>query len=119
MHIVTFGFALGLLLPSWSFAAPTVARILPPPDSTNHVLTSIEVFFSDLVTNVDASDLLINGTPAASLQLGLPGQFLFEFPQPATGVVQVTWAANHGITDLGSLGLCARSKCADRIAAVE
>ena len=102
MRIITLCCALGLLVPSISFGAPTVARILPPPGSTNHALTSIEVLFDDAVTNVDAADLLINGTPAASLSFGIPGQFLFEFPQPAIGTVQVSWAANHGITDLGT-----------------
>jgi CotH protein/lamin tail-like protein/Fn3 domain-containing protein len=102
MRIAILVLALGLFSPVWSFAAPTIARIIPPPGSTNHALTGIEVFFDDAVTNVDSIDLLINDVPAGLLSFGLPGQFLFEFAQPATGVVQVAWAANHGITDLGT-----------------
>src|SRR5439155_22466216 len=100
MRILSFGLALGFLLPSWTFAAPTVARIIPPPGSTIHALTDIEVLFEDAVTNVDAGDLLINGSPATSITFGVPGQFVFEFVQPATGTVQVAWAPNNGITDL-------------------
>ncbi|HXJ71776.1 MAG TPA: lamin tail domain-containing protein, partial [Candidatus Dormibacteraeota bacterium] len=33
---------------------------------------------------------------------GVPGQFVFEFPAPATGQVDIAFAPNHGITDLAS-----------------
>jgi len=81
---------------------PTVVRLDPPAGSTNAELSSIEVLFSEPVTGVDASDLLINGVPATSITLGVPGQFVFDFPQPPTGIVTVAWAPNHGITDLAA-----------------
>ena len=49
---------------------------------------------------MDASDLLINGIPATNVIQEVPTQFVFEFPVPATGTVQVTWAAAHGIHDI-------------------
>ena len=79
---------------------PVVARALPSPGSVVRSLTSIEVLFSKAVRGVDASDLLINTVPATGLTYGLPGQFLFDFPQPSPGPVQVSWSLTHGITDL-------------------
>ena len=79
---------------------PTVINTLPAPGSTNRALTSVEIFFNEAVNGVDAGDLLINNNPATSITFGLPGQILFGFTQPATGVVQVAWAPSHGITDL-------------------
>src|SRR4029077_20013434 len=78
---------------------PTVIKLIPPASSTNNTLTSIEVLFSEPVDGVDASDLLINGVPATSIAFGIPGQFVFQFPEPPTGVVSVAWATNHGIID--------------------
>ncbi|HKQ37627.1 MAG TPA: lamin tail domain-containing protein [Verrucomicrobiae bacterium] len=81
---------------------PAIATIDPAPGSTNRSLTSIEVFFNEAVKGVDAADLLINGAPAQSIVFGGPEQILFQFPQPATGTVQVAWAPGHGITDLAN-----------------
>src|SRR5258705_758583 len=83
--------------------APTVVDLIPEPGSTNRILNEIEVFFSEPVTGVDASDLLINGLPATDLEFGVPGQFLFTFPAAATGTITVQWASNHGITDLAPI----------------
>src|SRR5262249_34815130 len=41
-----------------------------------------------------------NGVPAALLNSATASQYRFAFSQPATGVVSVAWAPNHGITDL-------------------
>ena len=79
---------------------PTVIGLIPPAGSTNATLSVIEVGFSEPVTGVDAADLLINNVPASSVSPGDPGEYIFTFPQPATGTVQVTWALNHGIADL-------------------
>ncbi len=65
-------------------------------------LTTIEVGFDEPVAGVDAADLLINGQPATNLTVVSPSQFVFTFPQPASGTVQVAWAPGHGITDLSS-----------------
>ena len=82
--------------------APTVVRLSPEAGSALRRLTSIEVLFSKAVIGVDASDLLINGRPATNLTYGLPGQFLFDFPQPSNGLVQVSWSPAHGISDLSA-----------------
>jgi hypothetical protein len=82
------------------FTAPSLAYISPPPSATIASLPSIEVGFSEPVSGVDASDLLINGLSAQTLTPLTPAQFLFSFPQPATGAVTIAWAPNHNIRDL-------------------
>src|SRR6266513_1180367 len=79
---------------------PTVANLIPTPTATVRALTSIEVDFSEDVAGVDASDLLINGRPATNVTAFAPWQYVFQFPQPALGTVQLAWAADHGIHDL-------------------
>ncbi len=81
---------------------PTVVTLNPPVNALIPTLNTIEVFFSEPVTNVDASDLLINGSPATDIDFLAPNQFLFIFPEPPTGTVQVAWAANHRIVDRAS-----------------
>jgi len=78
---------------------PVVVSTIPATNTTVRSLTQVEVLFSEGVTNVDASDLLVNGTAATNLILLGPDQYLFRFAQPATGAVTVAWAPNHGITD--------------------
>src|ERR1041385_2958429 len=70
---------------------PIVDRLIPAAGATVQQLSQIEVLFSEPVQGVDASDLLINGVPATDLTFGVPGQFTFEFTEPSTGMVQVTW----------------------------
>src|SRR5204863_8478276 len=48
---------------------------------------------------VNNSDLLINTMPASSMTSNNPNDYIFFFPQPATGQVQVAFAPGHGITD--------------------
>ena len=79
--------------------APVIVTQNPLAAATVNQLTQIQVTFSKTVTNVDASDLLVNGVPAASLS-GSGPNYTFTFAQPAYGNVAVTWAVNHGITDL-------------------
>jgi len=83
--------------------APTLAFQLPFAGVTVRSLTQIEVNFSESVTGVDAADLQINGSPAASVTAMTASQYVFQFPQPAVGNVQVTFAAGHNIRDLASL----------------
>ncbi len=82
--------------------APTISLITPTPGITVRDLTQIEVLFSEPVQGVDAGDLLINGIAATNVDFVGPGQFVFNFPQPATGMVTVAWAAGHLITDLAA-----------------
>lgn len=82
--------------------SPALTYLFPPADAVVRQLTTVEVAFSEAVTGVDASDLLINGQPATQLTILTPFQFVFGFAEPATGVVQVAFASNHGIRDLSS-----------------
>ena len=79
--------------------APTVVFQLPFGGVTVRSLVQIEVNFSETVTGVDAADLLVNGAPATGLSALGGTQFVFTFPQPAVGTVNVSFAPGHGIQD--------------------
>ena len=81
---------------------PTVDSTVPPAGSTVRSLTQIAITFEEPVTGVNASDLRINGTPAQTVSGSGAGPYTFGFTQPSTGVVDVVWAAGHGITDLAN-----------------
>ena len=81
---------------------PIVSILTPLAGTTVSSLSNLTVLFSEAVTGVDAADLLINNVAASSMTVDGPSQFTFRFPQPATGMVQVAWAAGHGITDLAA-----------------
>jgi hypothetical protein len=83
-------------------AGPVMTLRYPPPGSVVRELNSIEIAFDEPVSGIDASDLWINNQPATNLAAITPSQFVFTFPPPPTGVVQVAWAAGHGIRDLSS-----------------
>ena len=93
---------LGAASATLSVAAPSVQQTLPAPGSTLETLTFINVTFDTSVTGVDAGDLLINGTPAASLLTVSDREYQFNFTQPPTRAVVVAWAAGHGIADASS-----------------
>lgn len=77
---------------------PTLASLFPPPSITVASLSQIEATFSEPVVDVDASDLLINGQPATNVTL-LADTYIFRFPPPPPGTVNVAWSGGHGITD--------------------
>jgi hypothetical protein len=81
---------------------PTVAAVTPAPSSTIRSLSQITINFSEVVTNVNATDLLINGQPASNIATNSSSTFTFGFAQPPPGVVNVEWAPGHGITDLAT-----------------
>ena len=83
-------------------APPLVAGLIPPANALVRQLSQIEVKFSEGVAGVDAADLLINGQAATNLLVVSPEQYVFTFPEPATGRVQVAWSATHGIHDLAA-----------------
>ena len=64
---------------------PTVAGKTPAPGNVGS-LTNITVTFSEGVSGVDASDLLINGVPANSVS-GSGTTYTFVIPPPAEGAV--------------------------------
>jgi len=72
----------------------------PIPQSSVPSLRSVEVHFYQDVTGVTATNLLINDVPAANMVAYAPWQYVFEFPEPAMGKVQVAWATNANIHSL-------------------
>jgi hypothetical protein len=88
---------------SWQYQlvdnlAPVVANVFPPAGITVSSLSQIEVNFNEPVLGINASDLLVNGQPAANVTF-TGGIYTFSFPPPPTGSVNVAWAGAHGITD--------------------
>ena len=79
-------------------SAPT-AIYDPTPGGVLLGLNLINVVFSEGVSGVNASDLLINGAPATSVASNNLNDYSFQFPATPTGVVQVAWAPGHGIAD--------------------
>lgn len=79
--------------------APVVVKVSPTPGMTLSTLRQIEVQFSGGVRGVDAADLWINGVPATNVTVVALDDYLFQFPSPTNGVVSVSWAPTHGITD--------------------
>ena len=89
---------------TWSYALldatpPTLASLNPTPGSGVTTLNSISLMFSEAVTGVNASDLLINAAPATTLSGSGAGPYVFGFSQPPLGNVSVAWAGAHGILD--------------------
>ncbi len=78
---------------------PVVADIIPQPNANVRNFRQVEVLFNEAVQGVDATDLLINGSPATNLVMVAPDEYVFHFPQPATGAVAMAWATGHGIRD--------------------
>src|SRR5262245_27749396 len=88
----------------WSYTlvdtvAPVVAVLTPAAGVTVRQLTQIEVQFSEPVAGVEPADLQINGAGASGVTVSGAGRYIFTFPQPTNGPVQVTWAAGHGVHD--------------------
>ena len=81
---------------------PLVSTQTPPAGAALTNLTEIQVTFSEPVSGVTAGDLLVNGFPAASVT-GDGVDYTFQFVQPNTPVVQITWAPLHGIADLAAV----------------
>ena len=91
-----------ITIPPTNLIAPTLATRTPIAGATVTNLTSISVTFSEFVQNIDASDLLINGIPATGVNgANSRTNYTFTFAQPPYGAVNITWAADHGITDYG------------------
>jgi hypothetical protein len=78
---------------------PQVVNLFPAAGVEVRTLRQIEVTFSEEVNGVTADDLLINMQPATNVTRMPGGPYVFQFAEPATGVVQVAWAMVHGITD--------------------
>src|SRR5205814_2228536 len=81
-------------------SSPRIVTQIPLAGLTVTGLTSITMTFTEPVTGIDASDLLISGTPALSVATSDNITYSFSFAQPPFGTVAIRWATNHGITDL-------------------
>jgi hypothetical protein len=79
--------------------APTLTELVPTPGSTVSALGQVEVHFSEAVKNVRGTDLLINNVPATNVEVYAQDVYVFDFPQPATGLVQIAWSPAQGIID--------------------
>lgn len=89
---------------SWTYtftdtAPPLVSTISPPPGTLVVGLNAVEVTFNEAVTDVDPTDLLVNGAAATGVTGSGAGPYRFTFPAPAAGPIQFAWAATHDITD--------------------
>lgn len=83
---------------------PLVDTLIPSANALVQRLTQVEIIFNEGVTGVDASDLLVNNIPATRVTASSAAQYVFEFPQPPNGQVQLNWSPHHGILDLSSAG---------------
>lgn len=79
---------------------PVIVNVSPSPGPLTR-LTSITVVFSEPVTGIDARDLRVNDIPATGL-VGSGDTYTFMFPQPAMGIVQISWDMNCRIADLAT-----------------
>jgi hypothetical protein len=81
-------------------AAPRLTGLTPVPGTTLRSLDSVEVRFSEPVSGVEASDLRLNGRPAASVSGTEAGPYTFRFEPVAPGTVRMEWSADAHIRDL-------------------
>ena len=78
-------------------ATPTVISVTPAPGTVSD-LSPITITFSEAVSGVDSSDLIMNGVVASAVS-GAGHEYTFSFASVPLGLVTVTWAPNHDITD--------------------
>jgi hypothetical protein len=79
---------------------PAIIAAAPAPGAAVRALARAEVTFSEDVAGVEAADLLVAGVPAGAVAGAANGPYVFSFPQPAAGTVEIRWADAHGIHDL-------------------
>ncbi len=77
-----------------------VVSSFPLAGSAVPALRTVEVHFNQGVAGVAAADLLINNVPATNLTAYAPWHYVFSFPEPPVGEVQVSWATNAGLVSL-------------------
>ena len=82
--------------------APVIAERTPVSGAQVGSMTQVELFFSEPVIGVNASDLLINGSPATNVTGAEAGPYVFQSAPPASGTVNFSWTGAHGVTDLAA-----------------
>ncbi|HIL69934.1 MAG TPA: hypothetical protein EYG38_08810 [Verrucomicrobia bacterium] len=80
--------------------SPRPILILPQPQAKVRSTSVIEVSFNELVSGVDASDLMLNGTPAKSLIKSESGAYKFFVGNLSKGQYVASWIPDPGIQDL-------------------
>ncbi len=85
-------------------APPLVSSASPANGARVRDLSQWTVVFDEPVTGVDASDLLVNGSPATRVSAFGPDQYVFEFNPQAPGDVVITWDSSADIRDLSARG---------------
>ena len=80
---------------------PTVGSFLPAAGTVESPLSSVTVRFSEPVSGVAASALLLNGTPAAGVT-GSGSNYVFTLPPLPLGLATVSFANNPGIADFAA-----------------
>ena len=93
-------FLLAILPPHLYGAIPTVVSIDPAPGPVSD-LSSVTITFSEAVTGLEASDLILNDISAGQLT-GTGTTFTFSFASVPQGAVTLTWAPDHGIRGAGN-----------------
>jgi hypothetical protein len=78
---------------------PKIISTTPAASALVGNLTQAQITFSENVTGVNASALLVNGLPATSVGGNGFGPYVFNFAQPAQGTVQFSWDAGQNIRD--------------------
>jgi hypothetical protein len=78
---------------------PVMMTLNPTPGSSIAALTSVSITFNEPVTGVNASDLRVNSVPTSTVSGSGAGPYVFGFPQPGAGTVQLNWITGHGIQD--------------------
>lgn len=89
-----------IAIPPTNTVAPFIQTRVPGVGASVTTLSSIRVTFSERVTGVDASDLLVNGVPA-TVVTNSGNLYVFTVAQPIHGTVTVSWVPDHGIQDFG------------------
>ncbi|MEZ5302412.1 MAG: chitobiase/beta-hexosaminidase C-terminal domain-containing protein [Verrucomicrobiales bacterium] len=78
---------------------PAVEWASPGDGAFARELRSVEVIFSEPVSGVEVSDLLVNGEPATAMQPVTDRYYIFAFDPAAEGAASVAFAANNQIVD--------------------
>ena len=92
---------------------PTVLSITPEPGLVSD-LSNVTITFSQPVSGVEASDLLLNNLAASSLS-GTGTTFTFSFTSVPDGPVTLAWIADHGIRGSGDPPLSFNSGVAGEV----
>src|SRR5262245_16414769 len=85
----------------WAEALAAI-KIIPVPGTTVATLPRVEIHFSEPVTNVQSTDLFINSIAATNASAMAEDVYVFEFPQPLPGLVQISWNPDNQIQGVGS-----------------